>query len=50
MSEMSSDAVKCPFLRCRHPIPRAWNEGCAASCFLLRKERRRFTVHHTYDL
>jgi hypothetical protein len=49
MSDLSQDAVKCPFIRCRHPVPRAWSEGCASSCFLLRKDRRRITVRHTYD-
>lgn len=50
MSDLSQDAVKCPFIRCRHPVPRSWNEGCASSCFLLRKERWRITVRHTYEL
>lgn len=49
MSDLSEGAVKCPFIRCRHPVPRSWSEGCASSCFLLRKERRRITVRHTYD-
>jgi hypothetical protein len=34
--------VRCRYHTCRHPVPRAWHEGCEAHCFL----HKRFGSDH----